>query len=315
MTTSPKPSKGFKLSGKLAERSKARNTPGIVCPAVKAGMLRDYGVDTSRRWDIVHPSELSHQDKFCARAVYLRITGGPVETDGFDFVRENIFEEGNQIHTKWQNRLRKYTDLWGDWKCLSCGDRARACLEPAVRDEAGCNRSGGHIWEYGEVSLDAEDDALLCGHADGGIVSARALQEFKSVGEGTVRIEAPGLYMRHTDERGTDLKALWKDITRPFATHLNQGDIYLWIAQQRGLPFDKISYVYESKWNQQVKEYVIDYSETRSLKLVDQARAVKYAVEHQKEPACRKPGECSECRPYDARNSSKKPGRTVQVRS
>lgn len=302
-----------KLNSRLAERSKARQTPGVVLPAVKEGMLKDFGLDTSRRWDIVHPSELSHQDRFCPRAVFLRITEGPLTSEKFDFVRENIFAEGNSIHDKWQARLRKYTDLWGNWYCLICDETIRNSLEPTEMD---CEvTSGFHLWKYMEVSLEAEDLCLMCGHADGAF--GNSLVEFKSVGEGTVRIEAPSLYSRHAEGGQLDLKGLWRDISRPFNTHLNQGDIYMWIAHARGLPFSQMSFVYESKWNQLVKEFVVEFSEARSLFLVDQAKAVMYAVEHRTEPACKFPGKCGECKPFDVRKLAAGIGRkrTVEVRA
>ena len=303
-----------KLTGKLAERSRVRQKTGVVLPATQEGLLKDFGLDEDRRWDIVHPSELSHQERFCPRAVYLRIVDGALPPEKFDFVRENIFAEGNSIHDKWQARLRKYTQLWGDWKCLICKEIVRDSLEPEYAT-CGSRPDGvgfGHIWKYIEVSLDAEKEALICGHADGAILDKNTLVEFKSVGEGTVRIEAPTLYKRHTGDSGVDLKSLWKDIQRPFRTHLNQGDIYLWICAQRGLPFNQISYVYESKWNQLVKEFVIEYDERRSVLLVDQATSVLYAVEHRREPECKFPGKCAECKPYVARRASSRRKRTVQ---
>lgn len=301
----------MRLTGKLAERSKARQSAGVILPAVKTGMLKDYGLDTSRRWDIVHPSELSHQKQFCARAVYLRIKHGPVgPAEKFDFIRENIFEEGNQIHTKWQNRLRAYTNLWGNWKCLvpGCREIKRDCLEPDRNDMPQCMGMDGHLWHYAEVGLDAEAEAMMCGHADGAFDTTMA--EFKSVGTGTVRIEAPTLYARHMLTGREDLTGLWRDINRPFTTHLNQGDIYLWIAQQRGLPFNQMSYVYENKWNQMCKEFVIEYSEERSQKLVVQAKMIKEAVQGGQPPDCKFPGKCAGCKPYDSRP----PARTVRDR-
>ena len=304
-----------RLSGKLAERSKARNKPGVVLPAVQDGMLKDFGLEEDRRWDIVHPSELSHQERFCPRAVFLRITEGPLVTEKFDFVRENIFAEGNSIHDKWQARLRKYTDLWGDWKCFVCGQVERNCLEPVSLSETSrCWGVHDHWWKYIEVNLDAEAEALMCGHADGAF--GNTLVEFKSVGVGTVRIESPTLHKKHTMDSGdVDLNGLWKDIARPFKTHLNQGDIYLWICAQRGLPFNQIAYVYESKWNQMVKEFVITYDEARSVFLVDQSRSVMYAVEHKTEPECKFPGKCKECKPYEERRAAAPKQRTVQIRA
>lgn len=286
----------MKLSGMLSERSKARATPGKILPLVKEGMLRDFARGNDRRWDVIHPSELSHQATFCPRSVYLRITEGPLPPQNFDFGLQNIFDEGHSIHAKWQDRLRRYTPLFGNWKCLVCGMLENAVLEPGP---GGCSRIAGdlvpHSWEYREITLDAEDRALLVGHADGGF--GNTLVEIKSVGTGTVRIENPSLFR----ESGNDLSALWKGITWPFETHINQGDIYLWICKQNGLPFNEVSYLYESKWNQQIKEFVVPYNEARSMRLIDQAISLKYAVEHKDEPACRFPDDCKECKPYDER--------------
>lgn len=292
----------MKLTSALAERTKAKATPGVLLPAVKESMLAKYTQDTSRRWDIIHPSELSHQKDFCPRAVYLRITEGPIarEGKGFDFVRDNIFDEGHTIHAKWQERLRYATPLFGNWECIICGDYVRATVEP--RDIL-CFGDMHHVWEYREITLDAEDSAMLVGHADGGAWTT--LAEIKSIGEGSLRIEEPELYKAADG----DLKALWKDFTRPVKTHVNQVDIYLWIAREMGLPFTSAEIIYESKWNQQVKNFTIDYSEYRSTRLVDQAKAIKYAVDHKEEPGCRFPGECENCKPFEARREAQIPKR------
>jgi CRISPR/Cas system-associated exonuclease Cas4 (RecB family) len=292
-----------KLSSALAERTRARQTPGVLLPAVKQGMLSTYTAESDRRWDIIHPSELSHQKDFCPRAVYLRITEGPLEKKGsdFDFVRDNIFDEGHTIHAKWQQRLRESTPLFGNWRCLVCGVVVRAVCEPR-EDNCGALAPnlmpGKHIWEYKEITLDAEHTALLVGHADGGAWTT--LAEIKSIGEGSVRIEEPELYKAANG----DLKALWRDITRPFKTHVNQVDIYLWICREMGYPFTSAEFIYESKWNQQVKNFTIEYDERRSLRLVDQAKAIKYAVDHREEPECRFPGTCDNCKPYDERRAA-----------
>lgn len=291
----------MKLSSALAERSKAKKTPGVLLPAVKESMLATYTAGNDRRWDIIHPSELSHQKDFCPRAVYLRITEGPiaVKGEGFDFVRDNIFDEGHTIHAKWQERFRAATPLWGNWKCRSCGLVAKNMLEPS---RAYYDSSCGHVWEYAEITLDAEDEWLMVGHADGGAWTT--LAEIKSVGEGTVRIEDPDFYKLCDG----DLKRMWRDLNRPFKTHVNQVDIYLAICKLRGLPFTSAEFIYESKWNQQVKSFTIEYDERRSQRLIDQAVAIKYAVDHKEEPDCRFPGlnekgnrACENCAPYEAR--------------
>lgn len=291
----------MKLSGALAQRTKARQSPGVLLPAVKQGMLAAYTAETDRRWDIIHPSELSHQKTFCPRAVYLRIVEGPLEKRGedFDFVRDNIFDEGHTIHKKWQERLRASTELWGNWECPQCGIVLRGRFDPEETDYL-CEFCHGSRWNYAEITLDAEDECLLVGHADGGAWTT--LAEIKSVGTGSVRIEAPDIF----NAADGDLQKLWRDITRPFKTHVNQVDIYLWICQHMGLPFTSAEFIYESKWNQQVKNFTIQYNEERSLRLIDQARAIKYAVEQHEEPTCRFPASCENCKPYDERRVPKR---------
>lgn len=282
----------MKLSSGLAERSKAKATPGVLLPAVKTNMLERYTAGDDRRWDIIHPSELSHQKTFCPRAVYLRITEGPASNEKFDFVRDNIFDEGHAIHAKWQERMRLATPLWGNWKCAVCGVVVEATTEPGT---SGCNGMYQHLWAYQEIKLDAEAEAMMVGHADGGAWTT--LAEIKSVGTGSVRIEAPDIFKAADG----DLQKMWREITRPFKTHVNQVDIYLWICKTRGLPFTSAEFIYESKWNQQVKNFTIEYSEDRSQRLVVQAIDIAYAVEQRIEPQCRFPGTCENCKPYDDR--------------
>lgn len=290
-----------RAQGRIAERARARQSAGVVLPAVKTAMLADYEPGAGRRSDVVHPSELA-KASFCPRAAALRITGHERALPAFDFGKENIFDEGHSIHAKWQSRLRRAVGLWGDWRCVICGETARDCTEPGVMGTAGCEpvagtcpNPGGHIWEYAEVTLDVPD-ALIAGHADGAF--GTTLVEFKSIGEGTARIEAPALHARHVVGGITDMAGLWRDIQRPFASHLRQADVYLWLADYLGLPFRQMSFVYECKWNQQCREFVVPYSERRSTRIVDKALIVRDALEAGKLPRCREPGNCGECAAY-----------------
>ena len=120
---------------------------GLILPKIEDHLLRTYGWDSDRDPTVVHPSELAHDD-LCLLAVYRRITLGqwPPEKEDFDFVRENIFAEGNVKHELWQNRMRAAGfPLWGDWSCRICESIQHRCTE----EEAGqgwnsaLKRSGG----------------------------------------------------------------------------------------------------------------------------------------------------------------------------
>jgi CRISPR/Cas system-associated exonuclease Cas4 (RecB family) len=298
----------LRLSSALAERTKAKNAPGVLVPAIREHMLGKHMEGENRRWDIIHPSELSHQKDFCPRAVWLRIVEGPVEPTKFDYGLQNIFDEGHNIHAKWQDRMRAATPLWGNWKCLMCGQTRPAQTEPERKVPSWVTPGHDvctwqHLWEYMEVQLNAEKEALIAGHADG--AAWTTLAEIKSVGEGTVRMEDPDFYKMYYSDKQVDLKEMWKDITRPFKTHVNQVDIYLWICDVRGYPFTSAEFIYESKWNQLVKNFTIRYSEERSMKLVSQAIAIKDAIKAGDEPKCRFPGTCKNCLPYDERRANK----------
>jgi hypothetical protein len=294
-------SRKITLNGVMAEHARNKAHPGIILPKVKDHMLMMFGPDLDRDPTVIHPSEMAKPD-WCPRATYLRIVSGkwPQEAEGFDFVRENIFATGNDIHVKWQERMiAAGLPMWGDWECRVCKTRARGCLKP--NEEAdwheyhACDNAGevSHQWQYAEVTLNARRELLIAGHSDGGFDNS--LVEIKSIGLGTVRMDAPDLLRKHQDGRMTDLTGLWRDITRPLRSHLAQGDVYLHLAHVLGLPFDQIVYLYEFKPNQMVKEFTIKYDAGRSMRLIAKAEQIKYAVEHGIPPKCIKPSGCKQC--------------------
>lgn len=269
----------------------------------------------SRRSDILHPSELCKKD-LCDLAVYYRTTGatplGPVESTGFQLQR--IFDEGHSIHAKWQGYLAEAKLLQGIWECPSttCGHRwwdtaPTACVR--------CNHVGPNAglytnMLYREVPLDAEEELLIVGHADG--VVGRRILEIKSIGAGTIRMEAPGLLAQNTyktksiitddDEEvydGTvktfiDWDGLWKSIKRPLNSHQRQAQLYAAIARMNGIDVDGVVFLYECKWNQSAKEFTVPYNPSIADPLIERAKDLKYAIEKQRPPRCPHGG-CKDC--------------------
>lgn len=298
--------KTTKLTGLMAEMASTRKKPTTLLGDIQTHILKK-SQHNPRRTDVIHPSELA-KDDVCPRRIVKRIQGKS-ETDlvppnGVHL--ETIFQEGHDIHSKWQSWLGEMERLWGKWVCPACetqvwGLGQRECSGPI---------SDGHppvLMTYAEVPLDAEEQWLISGHADGAVPDLQAMIEVKSIGMGTLRMDEPELvkkYMVTTEDgkRILDYDALWKGLQHPLRPHRIQASLYLSIAQLLGWDYDKMIFIYENKANQQTKEFVTKLEPSLVEPLLDVAKDIKWAVENDRDlPIPRgftlnsKP--CSEC-PY-----------------
>jgi len=241
--------------------------------------------DTSRRQDVLHPSELI-KDDFCIRAACYRLMGFPTKAERPNLRLQSIFDVGHAIHAKWQGYLTEMGVLYGMWDTLE-----------------------GRVWglsadmygdaKYREVPL--SDDALrIAGHSDGWVkgLGEDFLIEIKSIGPGTIRVENPALF------REGDLFAAWKEIRRPFPTHVRQGQLYLALANrmaERGelesAP-QEIVFIYELKADQSAKEFVVAYDPVLAKDALDDAYDITKAVECDTILDCRFDG-CKQCKTYE----------------
>ncbi len=280
-----------KPTGLLGEVAKAKASTGVVLPMLKEVMIADHLKDAKEQEfsnQHIRPSEMAKGD-WCPRATYYRLAGMRLPEEHYNFVLENIWAEGDSIEEKWIARARKTGKLWGTWKCLLC-DQEITGLEP---DPFGCEEyHGGHFWKYKQVKLYPEG-SLLGGSEDGAFPHLGALFELKSVGQGTIRMDAPNLLarntVRHQGRTVYDLDRIWKELSRPFSNHLRQVNIYLHLAEVLGLPFDKAVLFYEYKANQQVKEFVVTKSASVLDPLLDKARGIEVALGTGVPPPCGNP--------------------------
>lgn len=241
-----------------------------------------------RATDVIHPSEMCKND-WCPRATFFRIVDAPALPKEINsFTLENVFAEGHDIHDKWQTWLWEMGLLRGEFLCHACQHRWLSTA-PELCERCKAPRD---CLSYLEVPLHSER-YLIDGHADGDIADDAAeelcpLLEVKSIGMGTLRYEAPSMLARYTrkvkDDDGSeksivDFESLWRDIKRPFPSHLKQGSIYLAISGRR-----EIVFVYECKWNQQVKEFRVRYNPDVVADLLDACLDIKYALETGRPP-------------------------------
>ncbi|MFH9606827.1 hypothetical protein [Streptomyces sp. NPDC017448] len=310
-SSNPKVRKGtqrrgaLRVTGGLKDLAAAQKYNGSeILGPVQKHVLAKNNQDNSRRQDIIHPSEMSHGD-WCPRATYLRIknlrAGGTYTKESFGFQSLNIFQHGHEVHHKWQSWLWEMGLIWGTWGCRSCGHVWQATSPERCSDCAST-----HV-RYEEIPLSAEHELLIEGSADGGVGSS--FLEFKTVGEGTLRFEEPELLKKHTHKTVdgktlVDYQGLWRGINRPFSSHLKQGQFYLKIAELRGLDVDRVVYIYESKFNQGTKEFVVKRRESLITELLNSAAEIKSALDDAGPiPLCPKGG-CKHCEPKASKETA-----------
>jgi CRISPR/Cas system-associated exonuclease Cas4 (RecB family) len=248
-------------------------TGEVLLHLLRRHVMREAARPTDRDMTFVHPSEMT-KDSWCPRVPYYRIAGVPSEPEEISFSLANIFAEGHSIHDKYQQWFWDMGVLWGRWKCNDCGDSFFATSPKA------CN-CGGSL-RYREVPLFSEEHHLI-GHADGAVVCEDGkirLIEIKTVGLGTVRIEAPALFRQYADG-SKPLDKLWMSVNRPFPSHLKQGNLYLHMAPKCHeflADTDEMIFIYEWKPTQAVREFVVGYSPSVVQSLLDDAKAIKASL-------------------------------------
>lgn len=319
-----------KEDGKLADYSHLKNATGIVIPEVKRVLLdrkHREAERTAHRTSIIYPSEMA-KSNWCLRATYYRMSGRIPRESSSSFTLENVFAEGNAIHSKWQKWLADTGLLWGDWRCTRCAEIVTNSLKPDSTLAGSCvgikwvnlneistigftqgqliedvpvATQFEHDWKYKEVTLSSKSHKVS-GHADGALIKHNCLIEIKSVGVGSLRFEAPKLLEDNTHEvngkKILDIDGIWKNLHRPLLSHVKQGNVYLWMAKEMGLPFDSIVFLYEFKANQQAKEFKVNLSEDILAPMLDNCAAIEYALSKGVPPACPFGG-CAQCKDFE----------------
>ncbi len=296
----PKPQRSKALNALLATSKKETRILGDVQRHLLDPSRRD-----ERPNDVLHPSELSH-DEWCHRAGYYQLMGllplrdPPVPS----WRRQMLFDEGHEIHRKWQNWFWDIARLAGIFYCLNC---RTAWWDTAPMKCPSCE-AGRKLLRYDEVPLH-HDRLRIGGHADGRDTDGSNI-EIKSIGIGTLRIEQPELLKTHTykfrvngaEREFIDLDGLWNGIRRPLPTHMRQGHLYSYLAikSQRPTNGDEI-YIYEAKWHQGVKEFVVKYNQDRIQGILDRVEEICHCLQAQKPPKCIFGG-CLMCESYEGNN-------------
>lgn len=206
-------------------------------------MMRPPG---DRSTDVLHPSEVIKRD-WCYRYQTYLLLGGQKKQEKPNLKLQSIFDEGHAIHHKWQEWFKEMGVLHGRWEDIH---------HQNLGWMTSCDLDDPDNAVYKEVQL-RYDPLRIAGHADGWIkgIGDDCLIEIKSIGVGTLRIEALDIF----EKNNGDLFNSWKDIRRPFRSHLLQGQFYLWLCDKiygEDAP-KEIVFIYELKADQSYKEFSV----------------------------------------------------------
>lgn len=247
---------------KAAEFKRVLKEDSVLLADIQAEVRRiNEERNASRDTQHLHASEICKAD-WCPRATGYRITGAPAEAEA---PRWNVavYEEGHDIHDRYQRALWRLGKLQGEFGCESCGYIWWATA-PKL-----CAECGSTFLTYLEVPI--EDSSIrLIGRGDG--LVDEGLVEVKSIGLGTIRLEVPGMYRSYTQGE-VDAVKLFDSIQRPFPSHLRQIMFYLRARELR-----RCIVLYEYKLNQKAKEFVVRYQPHIIEEIVEQAVLVKNAA-------------------------------------
>lgn len=234
----------------------------VILADIKKHVLREaVRPDLDRDMSLLHPSDMCKQD-WCWRADYYRLNGTPTDPKGAapSFRLENVWTEGHDIHDKYQAWLWDMRILYGVFLCTRCDNR---WWDRAPQECFYCDAPREAL-RYKEIPLEAKH-LRIGGHSDGGLMlddpPSFRLLEIKSIGVNSLRFDAPHLWDLYTSNETLD--KIWMEINRPFPVHVRQGALYLYMAIRGviNVPVpESIIFLYEAKWNQDVKEFEIKYN-------------------------------------------------------
>lgn len=266
-------------------------------PSVLVGRIDRYLQKqvNDRDQTVIHPSETVKWD-WCPRATWHRLAGheaAPAAAHGLRAML--IFDEGHDIHNKWQRWMQGMGILWGKWWCPACGETKMAWASEL--DATGCvSFNGKHWWQYQEIPFDWPAYRMK-GHADGvvDIDGESVLVEIKSLGPGTMRT------LNLIPDDGTDGTDQFSKISHPAKSHFLQTQLYLRLLEEWVDDIGEVRravIVYEQKADQQYKEFAVTRLDKWSDPMLDAALDIKWALDKGREVDCPHKG-CKYCRAYE----------------
>lgn len=247
----------------------------------------------------IHGSEVSKAD-WCPRATWHRLVGhAPKAVAPHPLRLTLIFDRGSRSGEQWQQWTGDMGILWGEWKCIVCGDVIEEWSNSLPMIGCSDRISGVHIWKYREVPF-FDPATGIAGHADG-IVNPTGdeclVMENKTIGPGTLR----KLHVMSDDDPDEMSSDKFSRVSKLLPDHFIQMQIYLRLAQDLEPvlgPITRAVAVYEHKADQQAREFVVEYEERWTNDIWDTALDIQWSIDKGREVRCPYGG-CRQCRAYE----------------
>ena len=290
-----------KPEGKMKDFLKSRDAGTRVVGAVERYIITKPPEDQDRRSDVLHPSAMV-KPEWCHRGSYYQLLGHKPPKSKYDTSLRmyGVFETGHATHRRWQNLFRDTGKLWGSWTCTECRQVYTGLVKPHNELNMYQTLHDVHSQKYKEVSLDYPP-LRIAGHADGLLIGFGdpLMLEVKTIGPGTVRVEAPDIFYSNKG----DVTKMWDAIKAPFGGHVTQVQIYMKLAELLNLTYQPQEAVllYENKATNEYKEFIVPKSNFAIKHLFDAAEMICKAVDELDPPYCNVAGAqgCAQCKEYD----------------
>jgi len=293
----------LKPAGSLKKLVDVGKKPSRVLGSVERWLLAAPR-DTSRASDVIHPSAMIKSD-WCHRAAYYMLQGNPPAPPKSQASMKRLltFEEGHRIHDRWQTWFWKMGKLHGLWRCSDCYKSYGSKRDFWETSPSVCPYCDSKELAYREVPVSSPEHGIS-GHADGWLkdFGDDLLLEVKSVGEGSFVWEDRAYW----EENGKDFKKAWANLKAPFQTHVMQAQVYMKLLEIMFKGTDvptpqEALFIYESKADQEVKEFVVPKSDFGITELFDASKSILNAVKANKAPVCNvsTTGACYQCEVYN----------------
>lgn len=237
-----------------------------------------------RPYDHFHPSEWDQCHRKLAYKYYeykgfIKVKG---ESGEIDPKSQRIFSNGHYVHYRWEEYLTATGTMRGRWYCILKdgsakvygADKKLGILKQEIPDE--------YIYcKYVELGFLDEEVTLWGGHVDGIIDTTQWNPDAMSIplAERQMVVMVEPLPAPEDTHIVVDFKSInpfgYDKLKAPKPEHITQMQIYLYLT---GLKAGK--FIYENKGTQDVKEYLVPRDDNFINVKVEEAKALRYIVEH-----------------------------------